>query len=415
MNSNLSLETLSDEALMRRFGELVEQDRRRTAALLRHIEVIDRRKIWAKLGYPSMFALCVNRYHMSESTAGKRIGAARAARRFPILFSMIASGEIHLSGLHRLKAQLTTENHKKILQQAKHKTMREVEELVARLAPQPDVPTTLRALPRRRTAPDPVPLAPGRYKLQLTLGQSAHDKLRQLQDLLAHQIQNTDPAVIVELALDALLTEVQKRKIGSTDRPRSAKPTRRSGRRVRAIPVTFRREVWKRDQGRCTFEGEDGHRCNETRGLEFAHLKPWGQGGEHSVENLALRCRAHNALEADRDYGASTMAGKRARRAAEQPLVVRESVATLAWSTLASWPTRDPADALNQRQLGGQPNRHRLRKANARAGRECSPATLLGSEARPPLPADPVPPGGSRPLRHSVWCRLPCRGSARCG
>ena len=378
MNSNLSLETLSDDALLCQFGELVDQDRERAAVLLRHIDVIDRRKIWAKLGFPSMFALCVTRYHMSESTAGKRIGAARTARRFPVLFSMVASGEIHLSGLHRLKAHLTPENYEQILPQAKHKTMRQIEELVARLAPQPDEPTTLRALPQRRThvitapvapalksgtvdpqavepsettttretvplpapprAPDPVPLAPGRYKLQLTLGQCAHDKLRQLQDLLAHQIPNTDPAVIVELALDALLTAVQKRKIGSTDRPCATKPATRSGRRVRAIPVGFRRKVWKRDQGRCTFEGVDGHRCNETRGLEFAHLKPWGKGGEHSVENLALRCRAHNALEADRDYGATTMASKRKRRSAEKPLLVREPVATLAWSTLAAWP-----------------------------------------------------------------------------
>ena len=96
-----------------------------------------------------MFDLCVSRYHMSESTAGKRIGAARTARRFPILFAMVARGEIHLSGIHCLKAHLTPENHEKVLAEAKHKSIREIEQLVARLAPQPDVPSTLRALPRR--------------------------------------------------------------------------------------------------------------------------------------------------------------------------------------------------------------------------------------------------------------------------
>src|SRR6188508_3821420 len=89
---------------------------------------------------------------MSESTAGKRIGAARTARRFPVLFAMVARGELHLSGIHRLKAHLTRDNHEQVLAAAKHKTIRQIEELVARLAPQPDVPSTLRALPTRTTA-----------------------------------------------------------------------------------------------------------------------------------------------------------------------------------------------------------------------------------------------------------------------
>src|SRR6187455_2216084 len=134
MSSNLSLDRLSD------------------AGLLRHIDVIDRRKLWAKRGHPSMFDFCVSRYHMSESTAGKRIGAARTARRFPVLFAMIARGEIHLSGIHRLKAYLTPENHDRVLVEAKHKSIRQIEQLVAGLAPQADVPSTLRALPRRPAA-----------------------------------------------------------------------------------------------------------------------------------------------------------------------------------------------------------------------------------------------------------------------
>src|SRR6187551_2940309 len=153
MISNPSLDGLSDQALLCQFGDLVQQDQQRSACLLRHIDTIDRRQLWARQGHPSMFDFCVSRYHMSESTAGKRIGAARTARRFPILFAMVARGEIHLSGIHRLKAHLTADNHEQVLAEAKHKTIRQIEELVARLAPQPDVPSTLRALPTRTTAP----------------------------------------------------------------------------------------------------------------------------------------------------------------------------------------------------------------------------------------------------------------------
>ena len=81
--------------------------------------------------------------------------------------------------------------------------------------------------------------------------------------------------------------------------------------------------MWTRDEARCGFVGEDGHRCNETRGLEFAHRHPWGKSGANTPINLGLRCQAHNALEAERDYGASHMASKRNRK----PLQVREPVA----------------------------------------------------------------------------------------
>lgn len=164
MTATPTLDALSDRTLLDQFGELVRQDCEGNANLLRHIDVIDRRQLWAKLGHPSMFAFLVSRHHMSESTAGKRIGAARTARRFLILFGMVARGEIHLSGIHLLKAHLTAENYEQVLAQAKHKTMRQIEELVARLAPQPDAPSTLRALPARTTTapalPAPTPPAP---------------------------------------------------------------------------------------------------------------------------------------------------------------------------------------------------------------------------------------------------------------
>ncbi len=363
--SNPRLERLSDQALLSEFNELVRQDQHHVASLLRHIDVIDRRKLWARRGHSSLFDFLVRRYHMSESTAGKRIGAARTARRFPILFTMVARGEIHLSGIHRLQAHLTPENHEQVLALAKHKTIRDLDELVARLAPQPDVPTMLRALPNPanppgpapcppRRDPDPTPLAPGRYKLQVTINQSTRDKLQELQDLLAHQIPNGDLAVILERALDALLNQVHKRKTGITAKPRAprsrtpgdrarAGESTATGGRTRHLPVSSRREVWPRDDGRCGFVGEDGHRCNATRGLQFAHQQPWAKGGADTAENLALRCPAHNALEADRDYGAGFMARKRERK----PLKVREP--------LARYVLRGAACVLPQGDAVGEP------------------------------------------------------------
>ena len=119
----------------------------------------------------------------------------------------------------------------------------------------------------------------------MTVSENGRNKLKQLQDLLAHQIPNGDPAAIVERALDALLTQVHKRKTGITSKPRAQKPkatsksnatttTTTTARRTRHNKFAVRREVWTRDDGRCGFVGEDGHSCNETCGVEFAHVHP---------------------------------------------------------------------------------------------------------------------------------------------
>jgi hypothetical protein len=63
-----------------------------------------------------------------------------------------------------------------------------------------------------------------------------------------------------------------------------------------------KREVWNRDGGRCAFVGNAG-RCDERGFLEFHHLEPFAAGGPTTVENLELRCRAHNAYEAERLFG----------------------------------------------------------------------------------------------------------------
>jgi len=148
MKSTHSLANLSERQLLHRFGDLVRQDRRLTAQLLATIAEIDERKLWAKHACPSMFAFCVERFHMSESMTAKRIWAARTARRFPVILQMVARGELHLSAIVKIARHLTDNNHRAVLARARHKNSRELDLLVAELAPRPDVPSRIRALPR---------------------------------------------------------------------------------------------------------------------------------------------------------------------------------------------------------------------------------------------------------------------------
>jgi 5-methylcytosine-specific restriction endonuclease McrA len=62
------------------------------------------------------------------------------------------------------------------------------------------------------------------------------------------------------------------------------------------------RQVWRRDGGQCAFVGTQG-RCTERGFLEFHHVKPHSVGGPAVVENIELRCRPHNAYEAEQYFG----------------------------------------------------------------------------------------------------------------
>ncbi len=128
-----SLQHLDKHQLLRDFAGLVDKDRRDTATMLAYIAEIDRRKLYLEQAFPSMFAFCTKRFHMSEAIAAKRIRAGRTAYDFPCIFRMIACGELHLRGVHQLAAHLTEDNHEEVLQRAKHRSMREIDQLIAKI------------------------------------------------------------------------------------------------------------------------------------------------------------------------------------------------------------------------------------------------------------------------------------------
>jgi hypothetical protein len=295
-----------------------------------------------------------------------------------------------------------------VLERAKHKSSREVERLIAELAPREDVPSRIRALPgvrragahadgmavavssdaasvssdaaspssnagsiasdaaladgdqaagvphqrpsadrevaglardalSRRTSvpgnvPKPiVPLGQRRYKIEITVDEATHDKLRSLQDLLGRSGTGRDPAAIISRAIDVLLVRTLARRAGCTDRPKPTKrqrtdwmrlsggaaaaPQLQRGQRTRTIPAAVRREVWRRDCGRCCYVDALGRRCAATSNVELHHREPFAMGGMHTSQNIELRCAAHNQYQADLDFSRSFMDGRRGKAA----------------------------------------------------------------------------------------------------
>ena len=142
------LRSLSDDDLLRRLADLVGRSRRVEADLVAHVAEVDARRLYRREAASSMHVYCVEVLHLSDAEAYLRIAVARASRAHPGLLTMLADGRLHLSGIERLAPHLTPENRNRLLERATHKTKREIELLVAELAPRPDVSASIRKLPQ---------------------------------------------------------------------------------------------------------------------------------------------------------------------------------------------------------------------------------------------------------------------------
>ena len=68
-----------------------------------------------------------------------------------------------------------------------------------------------------------------------------------------------------------------------------------SPRARRAIPAAVKREVWRRDGGRCRYvDPRSGRRCLSRHLLQVDHVLPYALGGGAEPENLRLLCFAHH-------------------------------------------------------------------------------------------------------------------------
>jgi hypothetical protein len=288
-----------------------------------------------------MFNYCTSVLHLSEAEAYLRIEVARAARKEPVLLEMLGAGRLHLSGALKLARHITPENRADLLKRATHASARRIDELVAELAPQPDIPAVIRKLPEPKQAqgarealelgPDRLPapaqlvtervdpavsparpalvkpLSPGRFQVKFTASAELRDKLERLQALMGSAGPRPDLAQVIDAAVTEKLERREARRFGETKAPRKGLGETDTSPSSRYIPAAVKRAVCARDGNQCGFVDKDGRRCSELHRLEFHHVKPWGRGGDHSPESIGLRCRAHNLHQAELDYGIEKM------------------------------------------------------------------------------------------------------------
>jgi hypothetical protein len=278
--------------------------------VIRLLMEMDKRGLHSREAYPSLYEFCVQDLGFAEATAFHRIRVARAARKFPKILGMLEAGELTLEAVVRLHPHLDQEKGPVLLEQAKGKTKREVEAIVA-VYPEPPKRDFIRAVGTRvePAAVDNGGLFPeGEAKptiaerITSTLVRfafDADDELRRLveraRELLRHKYPNGRLEHIFKEALQLLLDKRDPARKNALAEPRP------STGRHRDIPQWVKDRVTNRDEGKCAFVSESGKRCGSADGVEFDHVTPWAHGGKSDeVANIRLLCRGHNRHEAAR-------------------------------------------------------------------------------------------------------------------
>jgi hypothetical protein len=346
MQKKPNLKSLSDDELLRRLSELLRDSRRVEADLVAHIAEVDARRAYARKAASSMFVYCTEVLHLSAFEAYLRIAVARASREHPILLTMLRDGRLHLSAIAKLAPHLTPKNRDAVLERAVHKSKRQIEELVAELAPRPDAPARMRKLPaprqkmgpmsadapgpdsanalRLQLGPDqvvrsaPLPrtrpagmeaVAPARHKIEFTADDELRHMLERLQSLMRSSVPDGDLGEVIRVAVSEKLERLEAKRFARTKAPRKSVAQSDTTPKSRYIPAAIRRAVHERDKGRCTYEDARGKRCTARDRLEFHHHDvPYGKKGDHSVKNVRMLCRSHNQLLAELEYGKEKMA-----------------------------------------------------------------------------------------------------------
>ena len=343
---------LSDQELTNTLMRLAQDEREATVALIVHLAEFDARRLYEPAGFSSLFQYCRAVLRLSEDAVYNRIQSARAARRFPVILDMLRARTLSPTTARLLARRLTAENHEELLSAASGLGKEEVAALLAARFPEPEVKASVRrlpmppaaALPPTATAatataaaatppaastamsnapemapslavavaapassPSPSasrstmrPIAAERYEVRFTATAEMRERLRLAQDLLGHAVPSGDLAQIVDRALTVLIDQLLRRKFAATPHPRDKRGQAEDSDN---IPADVRRAAYVKDGGRCSFVSTDGHRCGERRFIEFHHVIPRAADGKATVENIQLRCRAHNGHEVDLFFG----------------------------------------------------------------------------------------------------------------
>jgi hypothetical protein len=250
---------------------LVKKEKHFTVLILQNLKHIEEHKLFAKLGYSSLYKYLIAELKYSEGEANIRVANVKLMRRSKAASEKIISGELSLTNgkdLFRALDQSKDVDEEKInevIEEIKNQSTREAQNTIANFF-DIEVPN----------------------EEKLVLRGEVLDKLIRLKT--KHQIDSS--LELLEMLFERDLKEVVVKNDTKVKEANS-----------RYIPVKVKAKTIARAQLQCEYVGASGKRCDEKRHLQFEHVTPFAKGGGNGEANIKIYCRSHNQLTAMEQFG----------------------------------------------------------------------------------------------------------------
>jgi hypothetical protein len=299
----MNLKTLSDEALLKITESLVKQEREILSQVLHHLREIDRRRLYCKLKFGSLYDYATKELGYSEDQAYRRIQAMRLLKELPQIEREINEGSLSLSHLgiaHSLfrreqkagSKPFSIKEKMEILDKLKNTSKREAEKITATYSPYSSASTeTIKAISVKSLENK----SEIKFEIKLTVNEDQLRKIDRLKSLLAHKRPGIEMSELVELLCDLGFEKWDKSIVKENESKAKAKEIFRAGAETESS-AQLKRKIWQRDKGQC-------QNCGSRYAVEIDHRLPKAFGGEENKDNLRLLCKSCNQRAAINVFG----------------------------------------------------------------------------------------------------------------
>ncbi|MGE3756648.1 MAG: HNH endonuclease [Pseudobdellovibrionaceae bacterium] len=346
----MQIKNISNAELENKLLELVKKERKITHEILLHIQEVDRRSLHLALGYSSLTKYLIEKYHYSEGSAVRRINAMRMLKTNPEVKEKIIEGKLNLTQLSMVqtaiykkqkgeKVQVSKQVKTELLLELENKTIASTESIVAtklnidlkekkQITHGKEEVTYLNFKYEKEdfeTLKDCLQLmshqakdyqdlflvlARKLIKAKTTLKQNTRQsplgmpcKKKDLQDQIKPMQKESIPPAVEGIPTSS--NQIQKNMTQSNltvkfrNRSYIGKQIELCYKQSRYIATSVKKQVFIRDKFQCQFKAESGHICGSKMFLQPHHIIPFARDGQNALDNLSLRCRAHNLYEAE--------------------------------------------------------------------------------------------------------------------
>lgn len=312
----MELSKISNQDLLHRMDKLVRTERKITHLILCHINEVEARRLYAELGFGSMFKYLTVHCGYGEDSAYRRLQAARLLKKAPEIAVKLEEGTLNLTQLTQVqkclkqesKAGNFIESHQtlQILEQIQNKSSYETKKT---LAVEFNQPIQMHEVVK--------PQQDDSVRIELTFTAEQMKVLAEAKDLLSHVLPEGNLAEVISYLAKAynkkikgkgfvkrevVAENVETKKVAGAKVAGSAMnatPGFTTERKRSPIRITDRRGLLAKANYCCEYlHRETNKRCQSTYQLQIDHEIPIACGGTNAPDNLRVLCRTHNILAA---------------------------------------------------------------------------------------------------------------------